>query len=87
MLNLYFNTKFVIAKFHLHYRQKPLKKEFQYKICYSKIFLVGIIRKDISHFNTKFVIAKLEIYRKLSGRIDHFNTKFVIAKCNFKFFN
>ena len=57
----HFNTKFVIAKSSINASKTGVNFRFQYKICYSKIFLWSICKMFLKYFNTKFVIAKSKL--------------------------
>ena len=55
-------------------------KEFQYKICYSKIFVVCVFDLKIKIFQYKICYSKIKGEIRCWMQILYFNTKFVIAK-------
>ena len=79
VLNLDFNTKFVIAKFN-RVLNGFYHTGFQYKICYSKISLVPLLAKSFDIFQYKICYSKIWELSRTFLYFIYFNTKFVIAK-------
>ena len=77
---MYFNTKFIIAKWNNIRKNVKFSNHFNTKFVIAKYFFAECIVERLILFQYKICYSKIVITGKLDVAPFNFNTKFVIAK-------